>query len=189
MAVKTFTAGSVLTAADTNTYLANSGLVYVASGSLSTATTNFQGCFTSAYRNYRIVMDNVSASAGTDIWLRMLSGLTPLTTSSYYYAYRALASDGTNKDTSTQGSIGGFLNIRFSAVSQFATISMDIFDPQLSLRTQAVNSSQYLISGAYCFSTGGFSVDNTNSYDGFQISSLGAATLTGNVTIYGYRKV
>jgi hypothetical protein len=29
MAIKTFTTGEVLTAADTNTYLANSGLVYV----------------------------------------------------------------------------------------------------------------------------------------------------------------
>ena len=38
MAIKTFTSGAVLTAADTNTYLTNSGLVYIAQGELTSAT-------------------------------------------------------------------------------------------------------------------------------------------------------
>jgi hypothetical protein len=42
-----FSSGAVLTAAQMNSV----GLWKVASGSLSTATTNFQGCFTSDYRD------------------------------------------------------------------------------------------------------------------------------------------
>jgi len=37
MAIKTFTTGEVLTAADTNTYLTNSGFQYVSSGSFTNA--------------------------------------------------------------------------------------------------------------------------------------------------------
>ena len=37
MAIQTFTSGQILTAADTNTYLANSCLTYVSSGSFSGA--------------------------------------------------------------------------------------------------------------------------------------------------------
>jgi hypothetical protein len=59
MAIKTFTSGEVLTSADTNTYLANSGLVYIAEGSTSTSVLglNFNNVFTSTYDNYRIMID------------------------------------------------------------------------------------------------------------------------------------
>jgi hypothetical protein len=64
MAIKTFTTGEVLTASDTNTYLANSGLVYITSATLSA--TALDGIFTSDYDNYRIVISNIdqSGSAG-----------------------------------------------------------------------------------------------------------------------------
>jgi hypothetical protein len=39
MAIKTFTTGEVLTASDTNTYLANSGLVYVKSQTIGSGVT------------------------------------------------------------------------------------------------------------------------------------------------------
>ena len=62
MAIKTFTTGEVLTAADTNTYLANSGLVYITSVSLAGATAAspvaITSCFSSTYTNYRIVVSN-----------------------------------------------------------------------------------------------------------------------------------
>ena len=46
MAIKTFVTGTVLTAADTNEYLANSGLVFVKGGTIAT-TTNIE--ITSAF--------------------------------------------------------------------------------------------------------------------------------------------
>jgi len=188
MAIKTFTTGEVLTAADTNTYLANSGLVQVASGTLNAAATNFVGCFTPTYRNYRVVLDNVIPSASTDVYLRYLSGSTPNTTSSYFYAYRAINSAGTSLDQSGAGINAGFINCRFTGSGQSGSIVMDIFDPQISARTQLVNNSQNLGTSVYISSFGGISFDASTVFDGFQINTLGAPTLTGNVTIYGYRQ-
>ena len=57
MAIKTFTANSVLTAADTNTYLANSGLVYVTSQTVGTAVASVtvSSAFNSSFDSYKIV--------------------------------------------------------------------------------------------------------------------------------------
>jgi hypothetical protein len=51
MAIKTFVTGTVLTAADTNEYLANSGLVYITSTSAVPlqATVTISGCFSATY--------------------------------------------------------------------------------------------------------------------------------------------
>lgn len=188
MAIKTFSDGNSLPASDINTYLTNSGLVYVTSGTLNAAATNFVGCFTSTYRNYRVVLDNVIPSASTDVYLRYLSGSTPNTASSYFYAYRAINSAGTLLDQSGAGINAGFINCRFTGSGQRGNIVIDIFDPQISAQTQLVNNSQNLGSSVYISSFGGISFDATTVFDGFQINTLGAPTLTGNVTIYGYRQ-
>ena len=53
MAVKTFTTGEVLTASDTNTYLANAGLVYITSTSVGTGgSLTVSNCFSATYNNY-----------------------------------------------------------------------------------------------------------------------------------------
>jgi hypothetical protein len=58
MAIKTFTTGEVLTASDTNTYLANAGLVYVKSQTIGTGVSSVivSDCFTTDYDNYKIVV-------------------------------------------------------------------------------------------------------------------------------------
>ena len=56
MAVKTFTT-EVLTSADTNTYLANSGLVYVKSHTITSgASVVVTDAFSSTYDNYLIIV-------------------------------------------------------------------------------------------------------------------------------------
>jgi hypothetical protein len=188
MAIKTFTTGEVLTASDTNTYLSNSGLVYVTGGPLATATTNFQGCFTSTYRNYHVVIDRIVPSASTDVYFRYMSGSTPATAANYYYAYRALSAAGANLDASGAGINAGFLNVRLNNSAAVGSIAIDFFDPQLATVSHVTARSQNSIAGGYCSSGGGCSHDTFNVYDGFQIVTLGAVTLTGNVTVYGYRQ-
>lgn len=53
MAIKTFTTGEVLTASDTNTYLANSGLVFVKSQTIGSAVTSVtvSDAFSATYDN------------------------------------------------------------------------------------------------------------------------------------------
>jgi hypothetical protein len=87
MAIKTFTTGEVLTASDTNTYLANSGLTYITQGTVSANTTlNFTSIFTSAYDNYRVVFTSSAnqTAPGNQINLRVRSGSTDLSTGNAY---------------------------------------------------------------------------------------------------------
>jgi hypothetical protein len=61
MAIKTFTTGEVLTASDTNTYLANSGLVYIKSQTIREQLQVFRMtvAFSSdTYDNYKILICN-----------------------------------------------------------------------------------------------------------------------------------
>ena len=60
MAIKTFTTGEVLTASDTNTYLANSGLVYVKQQTVGSGVTSVTvtDAFSATYDNYKIIYSN-----------------------------------------------------------------------------------------------------------------------------------
>lgn len=190
MAVKTFVASEVLTASDTNTYLANSGLVYITSGSLSGSSTNFAGCFTSTYDNYRIVISSASISANGDIYWRGLVGTTPSTSSDYSFAFNGLLADGTSFNASNPAASVGYIGV--SALGGVGGVvvgsaSLDVYGPKLSQRTFLTCVGMGYYSGFYGRS--GMSHFNlTTSFDGIQFTTLGTTTMTGTVTIYGYRK-
>ena len=189
MAIKTFTTGEVLTAADTNTYLANSGLVYVTSGALSTATTNFAGCFTTTYDNYKVVISSASISGAGDIYLRYLTtGTTPSVGSNYYWAYRGLTNAGASADSSAAGNAYGYLGWSASGSGGAGGVSVDILAPFLSVVTMTAGSASCISGGTYTTRQGTIAWDASTVFTGLQVTSSGAATLSGNVTIYGYRK-
>jgi hypothetical protein len=85
MAIKTFTTGEILTAADTNTYLNNGGLVYVSSGSFSNSTSVDITGFTTLYKQFRVVISagRNSGSGTANILATYRSSSTGLT-SNYY---------------------------------------------------------------------------------------------------------
>jgi 3D (Asp-Asp-Asp) domain-containing protein len=190
MAIKTFTTGEVLTASDTNTYLANSGLVYVAGGALSSTATNFAGCFTSEYRDYRIVIDQPATSAAGDMYIKFLFLTTGLATtaSNYYWAYRGINSAGGSTDTANAGNAVAYTGWSSPGAGGTGGFSFDIYQPQLAKNTAVVGNVISLGSGAYISRSGGFAWDATDQFSGFQIVSASATTLSGNVSIYGYRK-
>jgi hypothetical protein len=189
MAIKTFTTGEVLTASDTNTYLANSGLVYVTHGALSNTTTNFVGCFTSAFTNYRIVLDNLGGSALVDFYFRMLQGSTAFTTAQYYWGGTGFTSAGANFTTNG----GAQAQMYFGASSSIAGTStasstLDIYSPLPAVRTFFTSASVGVSGANYYIRNVGGAMDNFGVFDGIQIASISATTMTGNVTIYGVRK-
>lgn len=189
MAVKTFTAGSVLTASDTNTYLANAGLVYITSGTLSSTSKDFAGCFTSTYTNYRIVLDSVQTSGNADIYARMLSSTTPATGADYNWAILGYNSNAaaTNSNASANTlAYTGFTQIG-AANTVIGAIVFDIYGPQLAQRTFA--TTQAVAYDTYFSTRAGMWEHNlTTAYDGIRFLTNSAVTMGGNVTIYGYRK-
>lgn len=186
MTYPSFTSGDILTAADMNAV----GLWKIGSGTLAGATTNFQGCFTSTYRNYRIVIDQGGSSGTSDFYMRFLQGASETTgaTANNYWAYTGILSNSANNPSTAQANIAQYLGVTITGgTTAGASIMIDLYNPQTANKTHATVQALNLVPGAYSARSGGFSFDTNAVFDGFAIKSLTAVTLTGNVTIYGYR--
>ena len=190
MAIKTFTSGEVLTAADTNTYLANSGLVYIAEGSTSTSVLglNFNNVFTSTYDNYRIVIDffkPVTASRLVALQLRAGGADTAL---NYYYAYRGLYVNGASADL--VGSNLAFIDTGvFNSLNSVSlnSATIDIFAPKKTERTFFnINASTF--DSVFGTRNGMAEQDSSTSFDGFSLYTNSGNMTTLRCKIYGYRQ-
>lgn len=182
MAVKTFTTGEVLTAADTNTYLNNGGLVYISGTTIGTTVSSVvvSNCFSSTYDNYRIVIDINSQSA--DGYARIQYNND--TTANYYdsemeMGYAATTVTGVNAQAQTVARIGRYV----SALAE-AHISLDVFTPYASKRTWAHGQSS---APGYFWTTSHQSA-TTNSNTGFTLSPSTGTWTGGIVRVYGYRQ-
>lgn len=193
MAVKTFTTGEVLTASDTNTYLANSGLVVVGSFTVSGATTmTCDNVFTSTYKNYRVVV-NMGGTSDLNVLLMSYinsSGSDVIT--SYYSA--AMGWDYTGTSTTphiyngTTAVALAFLANTSTAVNR-SNVSVDIYDPfSATVATYAAGNYSGINSGAYY--SGGLTNSSQftgTSMRGFKLKNSVGSNMTGTCTVYGYR--
>lgn len=185
MAIKSFSTGEVLTASDTNVYLANAGLVYVTSTTVGSGVTSVtvSNCFSSTYDNYRIVLSNIDTNVNGDVLsLQMTLAGTAATTN---YA-------GNTFYVST-GTVGGLTNASLSAYFEVASASatgntataFDIFMPAIATYTRLVFTPScdetYFRFGAGIHKT-------ATAYDGFKLTDVAGAMTGGTVTVYGYRK-
>jgi hypothetical protein len=189
MAIQTFTSGQILTASDTNTYLANSGLVYVGASTLSSVTNNVTSVFSASFDNYRVVISGLNNASGTvrDVGLRMLSGTTPNSTASSYTAYKNLVYSGPT-NASEQSVSDRFELCRLSSKAGQSMV-LEFYNPFLvantAIRMEAMNFQSNLPS--YTFRQGGGAHEVAASYDGFQIIGQ-TDNLSGTVRVYGYRQ-
>jgi len=191
MAVKTFTSGEVLTAADTNTYLANSGLVYITGGTKSGANSYaFDNVFTSEYQNYRIVVDQLSlATGGRAIRLQFRTSGATNSVANYNYGYTGYRANGTTYNTAGQNltfcEVGVYIDTGSTELGSFIS---DIFNPQLAKRTRALSSGQGF-EGAAGWRNGGFEFYGTTQFDGFLLGLSSTGNFSFTYTIYGWRNV
>ena len=185
MAIKTFTSGEVLTASDTNAYLNNGGLVYITQATMSTGTTSINNCFTSAYRNYRVLITTSVVGANASFNLRFRAGGTDNSSASYKFALWNIST------VATTGSLVGNGNteIAFAFVGSAngdTSTAMDIHDPQLAHRTKGSSTFFGYDSANWWNRGGGFMFDATNQFDGFTVFTS-AGTITGLIQVFGYR--
>jgi hypothetical protein len=189
MAIKTFTTGEVLTASDTNTYLANSGLVYITSTTFSAAaTTNTDGCFSDTYDSYRLIC-NYTGSATADTRLILRNGSGNITGS--FYRFQAVRAYGSTVDglPYVNTAFVPYFGLAYGASSSMAQCTHDIMNPFATKITTATftcfadNSGP----GANYMQAGGWEYAQTTSATGFQLAPA-SGTITGTVTVYGYRK-
>jgi hypothetical protein len=186
MAIKTFTTGEVLTAADTNTYLANSGLVYITSATFST--TALDGIFTSDYDNYRIVVSNVThtgANALIQYNYRNTSNATDNT--AQYYTAGLRYDGGTTYNFNINAAAQAETAVNLIAGSNWSGFVMDIHAPRLAKNTMTTSQGTGAIT--YITTVQSSTVMNTTTAYAGIIFKLTAGTLTGGlISVYGYRK-
>jgi len=153
----------------------------------STTAITFNGVFTSAYKNYRIVLSNMVSNSGSlnGLYLQLTQSATA-STAGYITAGENILSNATSNLESGEG----LSSHRFGyfAWTAYSGGSIDIFNPFEANTTTAV--SDYV--GAH--STAGRTIYTNSSmlhnynlaYDGFNIIPSGGVTLHGWLTVYGY---
>ena len=185
MTYPTFAVGEILTAADMNRV----GLWKVATGSLSGTATNFAGCFTSDFRDYRIVVDNLAWNATGFFYYQLLSGTTPATSADYFWALSGYQANGLAYNSSNQTVSVGYLGTGNNGANGLivGSCSWDIYGPQLAQRTLLTGQGAG-VDVVYGQQSGMNAHNLSNAYTGIRFLTNSATTFTGNVTIYGYNK-
>jgi hypothetical protein len=181
MAVKTFTT-EVLTSADTNTYLANSGLVYVKSQTVGSAVSSVtvSSAFSATYDNYLIVMMGGTCSSDTAVNLRLGSSTTG------YYGF--LTYGVSSADTIFGAGRSNFNNFSWvggGVSGQMCHVRVEVLAPFLSSYTKLLNAN-YQNAANYGTMQGEHRV--ATSYDAFTLLPDVGTLTGGTITVYGYRK-
>lgn len=185
MAIKTFTTGEVLTASDTNTYLANAGLVFVASTTFSGSTgVEMSNCFSSTYNNYEVHV-TVYGSNTTNTSFQLMTGTNTKDTSAVYDRagwYWTTAFTNFN----ATGTTNWFNANHGTTAANYSNSQTTIFRPNVSgvrteTRGQSYAGDSNLLTYLNQF------VTTTTAYTGLYLFPA-SGNITGTITIYGYRK-
>lgn len=181
MAVKTFTT-EVLTSADTNTYLANSGLVYVTSATIGTtvSTVTVANAFNATYSDYRVVISGVSCStANNDVRVKFESSLSTYNWAGTYQTYSTPTTiTGTGGVNSGNG-----IAIAASETSANFSCTFDVQRPALASFTVVTGTH---VNATYRTTYSG--IMNTATAYTDLIINVSSGTMTGGtIKVYGYR--
>jgi hypothetical protein len=187
MAIKTFTTGEVLTASDTNTYLANSGLVYVTSTSVGTGTTlTISNVFTSTYDNYRIIFSGLRVGSGTIFITTQLRAASTTTTTGYYDS--RLEVDLAGVLVGAGNTNGGTWNTCIVGdATRSSGASFDLFNPNNAAETSYNGAGLDARTTGAPYRAGGGFQNSTTQFDGIVFTATNNFA-AGTVAVYGYRK-
>lgn len=161
------------------------------SGSVSTQGTvtfsgassvSLNGCFTSAYDNYLIIL-HTTASAGGRCDMRLRTSNTDATGGNYSWSGQyniSSANTYSGEGAGTTATAGGITGLDTTQGS----LRLTLFKPFLAEHTQWESAGH---DGIYRRIYGGIHTLNT-SYDGFTIYNTSAgATITGKIRVYGLK--
>lgn len=183
MAVKTFTSER-LTSSDVNTYLTNSGLVYVKSQTIGSgvASVTVSNAFSSTYNNYLITINGGAAS--TNVGMQIQLGTT---TTGYYGAGIGRSYSGTT-NTFNQANVSSW-DAAGIATTDNIFMNTHIFNPNLAKRS--LFRTDYIYGdpsgGGDVFQISGY-LNNTTQYTDFKILIASGTMTGGTITVYGYRQ-
>ena len=182
MAIKTFTTGELLTSSDTNTYLANSGLVWIKSETVGSGVTSVPvtGAFSNTYDNYKITYTGGAGGSSQYLVVTLGSAVTNYFGSMFgaAYASNAFIGQGVNAGASFP-----YVGICTTSYTMF---DCDLYGPNLSRSTLINAKWTFNLSGIGYSVFNGEQASNTQ-FTSFTVSSAAALT-GGTINVYGYRK-
>lgn len=178
MAIKTFTTGEVLTAADTNTYLGNAGLVFVKSQTVGTnqLTVSVADAFSATYDNYKITYTGGAIASNGPLDFN-LNGSTLA-----HYGILSYNGYGGGSGTVPSNNAARWTHIG-AGVNLVPNVNIELQTPFLAKPTFVMSN----------YSDG----TNTGMFTGYQSQSLsftgftitaGSGMTGGTIVVYGYRK-
>jgi len=184
MAIKTFTTGEVLTASDTNTYLANAGLDFIKQTAYTASSAaQVLSCFSSTYANYKIIISHYG-SAGTTFAFQMISATNTVDNGGNYFGYGLAYNAGTT-DIGGAGTTSQRCGGHSSVSTILCETVIDMANPNIAARTQA-NIHAFDANGPAVLLLG-TQVATSTQYTGIQIVPA-SGTITGTIRVYGYRQ-
>jgi hypothetical protein len=149
---------------------------------------SINGCFTSLYDWYRIIVDFTSTSANGQNAIQLLLSGSPAT-SGYASAGVGLNSAGSASNNANEG----LTDMRWGAKSTSGTMTMDVINPFISTATKFTGNNINVASSSPFASTSVFTGVHTTAtaYDGIKFFNYNASggpsvNASGTIRIYGY---
>lgn len=182
MAVKTWTSERV-TSADINTYLTNSGLVYVKQQTIGTGVSSVtvSSAFSSDFDNYKIIVSGGATNTNTALTLQLGSS-----TANYYFSLIYVTySVGTVAGLAGNGTTG----FTYAGVGTTDNIilDVDVLLPYAAKPTAITGNYMETRTGGSSGTMSGFHNSST-SYTSFSILSSSGTMTGGTIRVYGYRQ-
>jgi hypothetical protein len=176
-----FSSGAVLTAAQMNAV----GMWKITEASTIGASLSISNCFTSDFKNYRIVWNIDGATNLANLVFRWRLNTTDQNAFTYYYGF--------NENTAAATAFVGFSGANGAIIGRLndnafypSNGSFEVGNPLLG-RVQGGTFTYIEQNATITSGQGGFNYTTTGAWNGFSlICSSGVASITA--AVYGYRK-
>jgi hypothetical protein len=164
------------------------GLVLIAANTFSAATSVSlpTNTFSSTYRNYKVIFDITATTARSAITLRFRTAGTDNSSADYTQAAPGYDSNASAANLSQASATS--LTVATNFATEPIVVNLDIFNPQLTLRTWGTGfyTSDSSAGAAVQTRATGFKFGTTTSFDSMSLISSVASSMTGVYRVYGY---
>jgi hypothetical protein len=170
----------------TPTTIANSGgTATLTAGAVAfsgVTSVSLNGVFSSAYSNYRVLIEGIS-SVSVDTFFRYRASGSDNSVATYntqYVDFAGTVEDANRANNQTSNLVGVC-----GSASDGNFMTVDVARPNLAQRTISLSYSFSVSAGGYVRQSSTF-FDNTTVFDGFTFFA-NTGNITGSIRVYGYR--
>jgi hypothetical protein len=148
------------------------------------------GCFTSTYKNYRVIIDWGKSSVNDNMFFAMMSGTTPATAGHSYQAITITSGTITFSQSGNTSFIHfGMTSSAYGAAAddtRYASAAIELHSPQLTSITTTTFQSGSETSTDLIHRTGSGKQFTVAPYDGIYFYTGGSVAFSATIQIFGY---